>query len=66
MSLQTIQTVGQRSQNEVENQIYHLTERLKLYLLDDAKAFYNTQMTQNNDFSQEKKLTTKAYLDHIH
>ncbi|MCG7341941.1 dynamin family protein [Staphylococcus auricularis] len=66
MSLQTIQTVGQRSQNEVEDQIYHLTERLKLYLLDDAKAFYNTQMTQNSDFSQEKRLTTKAYLDHIH
>ena len=27
---------------------------------------YNSQMTQNNDFNDEKKHATKMYLDQVH
>ena len=47
--------------NEVEEQVYHLNERLKLQLLDEVKSVFNSQMTQNNDFNEEKKISTKIY-----
>ena len=61
-----IDTTAQRTFNEVEEQVYHLNERLKLQLLDEVKSVFNSQMTQNNDFNEEKKISTKIYLDQIH
>jgi len=63
---QTIDITSQHTINEVDEQIYHLNERLKIQLLDEVKSVYNSQMTQNNDFNEEKKLSTKTYLDQIH
>ncbi len=37
-----------------------------MQILDEVKSVYNSQMTQNNDFNEEKKLSTKTYLDQIH
>ncbi|RIM73000.1 dynamin family protein, partial [Staphylococcus arlettae] len=36
-----IQNTEQRTDNEVEDQIYHLNERLKLQLKDEVKSVYN-------------------------
>ena len=56
----------QRASNEVEDQIYHLNERLKIQLLDEVKSIYNGQMTQSNNFNEAKRHSTKQYLDQIH
>ncbi|MDH5138676.1 dynamin family protein [Staphylococcus cohnii] len=61
-----LQIAVQRASNEVEDQIYHLNERLKIQLLDEVKSIYNGQMTQSNNFNEEKRLSTKQYLDQIH
>ncbi|MBI5972493.1 dynamin family protein [Staphylococcus caledonicus] len=66
LSNQLLFTSEQHTTNEVEDQIYHLNKRLKLQLLDDVKSIYNSQMTQNNDFNAEKKISSKAFLDQIH
>lgn len=63
---QIIHTSEQHTKNEVEEQIYHLNKRLQLQLLDEVKKVYNSQMTQNNDFNDEKKRATKMYLDQVH
>lgn len=63
---QLLFTTEQHTNNEVEDQIYHLNGRLKLQLLDDVKSIYNSQMTQNSDFNDEKKISSKAFLDQIH
>lgn len=63
---QLIATTTQHTNNEVEEQVYHLNQRLKLQLMDDIKSVYNSQMTQNSDFNAEKKNSTKIYLDQIH
>ncbi|MCH4459604.1 dynamin family protein [Staphylococcus haemolyticus] len=63
---QLLYTTEQHTNNEVEDQIYHLNGRLKLQLLDDVKSIYNSQMTQNSDFNDEKKVSSKAFLDQIH
>ena len=59
---QLLFTTEQHTNNEVEDQIYHLNGRLKLQLLDDVKSIYNSQMTQNSDFNDEKKISSKAFL----
>lgn len=61
-----LQIAEQRSSNEVEDQLYHLNERLKLQLQDEVKSIYNGQMTKNNNFNEEKRQSTKIYLDQIH
>lgn len=66
LNQELIDTTAQRTFNEVEEQVYHLNERLKLQLLDEVKSVFNSQMTQNNDFNEEKKISTKIYLDQIH
>lgn len=66
LNQELIDTTTQRTFNEVEEQVYHLNERLKLQLLDEVKSVFNSQMTQNNDFNEEKKISTKIYLDQIH
>ena len=63
---QLLMTSEQHTNNEVEDQIYHLNGRLKLQLLDDVKSVFNSQMTQNNDFNEEKKISAKTFLDQIH
>lgn len=63
---QLIDTTIQHTNNEVDEQVYHLNGRLKLQLLDDVKTVFNSQMTQNNDFNEEKKISSKTYLDQIH
>ncbi|MGZ2315879.1 dynamin family protein [Staphylococcus argenteus] len=63
---QLIDATIQRTDNEVEEQVYHLNSRLKLQLLDDVKSVFNSQMTQNSDFNDEKKISSKIYLDQIH
>ncbi|MEZ1986255.1 dynamin family protein, partial [Staphylococcus aureus] len=63
---QLIDATLQHTDNEVEEQVYHLNARLKLQLLDDIKSVFNSQMTQNSDFNEEKKVSTKVYLDQIH
>ncbi|HDB7756041.1 TPA: dynamin family protein [Staphylococcus aureus] len=63
---QLIDATLQHTDNEVEEQVYHLNARLKLQLLDDVKSVFNSQMTQNSDFNEEKKVSTKVYLDQIH
>ncbi|WP_204193669.1 dynamin family protein [Staphylococcus sp. GDY8P47P] len=66
LSNQLLMTTEQHTNNEVEDQIYHLNGRLKLQLLDDVKRVYNSQMTQNSDFNDEKKISSKTFLDQIH
>lgn len=66
ISQSLLQPAEQRTANEVEDQIYHLSERLKIQLLDEVKSVYNGQMTKNSDFSAEKRISTKTYLDQIH
>ncbi|EHJ06769.1 dynamin family protein [Staphylococcus simiae] len=66
LSPNLISTTEQYTINEIEDQIYHLNGRLQLQILDDAKAIFNTQMTQYHDFNEEKKMATKRYLDQIH
>ncbi|WP_436863584.1 dynamin family protein [Staphylococcus shinii] len=61
-----LQIAEQRTSNEVDDQIYHLNERLKLQLLDEVKSIYNGQMTKNANFNEEKRQSTKLYLDQIH
>ncbi|MEB6289887.1 dynamin family protein [Staphylococcus xylosus] len=61
-----LQIAEQRTSNEVDDQIYHLNERLKLQLLDEVKSIYNGQMTKNSNFNEEKRQSTKLYLDQIH
>lgn len=56
----------QHTDNEVEEQVYHLNARLKLQLLDDVKSVFNSQTTQDSDFNEEKKVSTRVYLDQIH
>ena len=56
---QLIATTTQHTNNEVEEQVYHLNQRLKLQLMDDIKSVYNSQMTQNSDFNAEKKTQLK-------
>src|SRR5699024_10954173 len=53
-----IQNTEQRTDNEVEDQIYHLNERLKLQLKDEVKSVYNSQMTKNKIF----KSNTSTFL----
>lgn len=55
---QLIDASLQHTDNEVEEQVYHLNARLKLQLLDDVKSVFNSQMTQNSDFNEEKKVST--------
>lgn len=66
LSNQLLMTTEQHTNNEIEDQIYHLNGRLKLQLLDDVKSVYNSQMTQNSDFNDEKKISSKTFLDQIH
>lgn len=66
LNSQLINTTSQHTNNEVDEQIYHLNNRLNLQLLDEVKSVYNSQMTQNSDFNEEKKISTKTYLDQIH
>lgn len=66
LNSQLINTTSQHTNNEVDEQIYHLNNRLNLQLLDEVKSVYNSQMTQNSDFNVEKKISTKTYLDQIH
>ncbi|WP_210129955.1 dynamin family protein [Staphylococcus sp. GDX8P54P] len=66
LSNQLLMTTEQHTNNEVEDQIYHLNGRLKLQLLDDVKSVYNSQMTQNSDFNDEKKISSKTFLNQIH
>lgn len=66
LNSQLINTTSQHTNNEVDEQIYHLNNKLNLQLLDEVKSVYNSQMTQNSDFNEEKKISTKTYLDQIH
>lgn len=66
LNSQLINTTSQHTNNEVDEQIYHLNNRLNLQLLDEVKSVYNSQMTQNSYFNEEKKISTKTYLDQIH
>lgn len=66
LNSQLINTTSQHTNNEVDEQIYHLNNRLNLQLLDEVKSVYNSQKTQNSDFNEEKKISTKTYLDQIH
>ena len=59
LNQQLINTTSQHTSNEVEEQIYHLNGRLKLQLLDEVKSVYNSQMTQNSDFNEERKFHLK-------
>ena len=63
---QILSTTAQQAENEISDQLYHLHERLKIQLLDDIKAVFNGQMTNTDDFKQEKIAASKRYLDHIH
>ena len=55
LNSQLINTTSQHTNNEVDEQIYHLNNRLNLQLLDEVKSVYNSQMTQNSDFNEEEK-----------
>ncbi|MEY8603367.1 dynamin family protein [Staphylococcus nepalensis] len=66
MNSNILQIAEQRAANEVEDQIYHLNERLKIQLLDEVKSIYNGQMTRSNNFNEQKRKSTKSYLDQIH
>lgn len=63
---QSLTAIRQKLINEIEDQMYHLNERLKIQLLDHVKAIYNTQMTNTTRFNEEKRQSTKAYLNQIH
>lgn len=60
-----LDTTNIKSENEIEDQIYHLSERLKIQLLDEVKSVFNGQMTNTSNFNQEKRLASKVYLDQI-
>lgn len=62
----TLSTSKQHAYNEVEDQIYHLNERLKLQLFDEVRTVFNAQMTKNKDFEDEKRIAVKTYLEQIH
>lgn len=62
----TLSTAKQHAYNEVEDQIYHLNERLKLQLFDEVRTVFNAQMTKNKDFEDEKRIAVKTYLEQIH
>ncbi|MEL0538736.1 dynamin family protein [Staphylococcus debuckii] len=62
----TLSTSKQHTYNEVEDQIYHLNERLKLQLFDEVRTVFNAQMTKNKDFEDEKRTAVKTYLEQIH
>ena len=51
----------QRTANEVEDQIYHLSERLKIQLLDEVKSVYNGQMTKTVIFQQKNVFQQKLF-----
>ncbi|MBF7017109.1 dynamin family protein [Staphylococcus durrellii] len=61
-----MQNVNNSTDNEVEDQLYHLVERLKIQLRDEVRSVFNSQMTKSSDFNEEKKKATKIYLDQIH
>ena len=61
-----MQNVNNSTDNEVEDQLYHLVERLKIQLRDEVRSVFNSQMTKCDDFNEEKKKATKIYLDQIH
>lgn len=63
---QSLNAIRQKLVNEIEDQMYHLNERLKIQLLDNVKAIYNTQMTNSNHFNEEKRQSTKDYLNQLH
>ncbi|ELJ9245791.1 dynamin family protein [Staphylococcus pseudintermedius] len=63
---ESLTAIRQKLINEIEDQMYHLNERLKIQLLDNVKAIYNTQMTNTTSFNEEKRQSTKAYLNQIH
>ncbi|REH98621.1 dynamin family protein [Staphylococcus felis] len=63
---QIIDATYQKVSNEIDTQIYHLNERLKIQLLDDIKSVFNSQMTNTDDFKYEKQAASKMYLDQIH
>lgn len=63
---QLLSASSQQTINEIDEQIFHLNERLKLQLLDEVKSIYNSQMTQNSDFNAQKKQSTILYLKQIH
>ncbi|ARJ51857.1 dynamin family protein [Staphylococcus lutrae] len=62
---QQLDTIQQKIINEIEDQMYHLNERLKIQLLDDVKAVYNSQMTNTSNFNEEIRLSTKIFLNQI-
>ncbi|OFN20155.1 dynamin family protein [Staphylococcus sp. HMSC055C03] len=62
----TLKTTKQHVYNEVEDQVYHLNERLKIQLFDEVRTVFNGQMTKNNDFDAEKRDAVKTYLEQIH
>ena len=62
LNSQLINTTSQHTNNEVDEQIYHLNNRLNLQLLDEVKSVYNSQMTQNSDFNEEKRFLLKLIL----
>ncbi|WP_274311742.1 dynamin family protein [Staphylococcus hyicus] len=59
-------TTQQQAKNEISDQLYHLRERLNIQLLDEIKSVFNGQMTNTDDFKQEKAIASKRYLDQIH
>ncbi|WP_412520674.1 dynamin family protein [Staphylococcus simulans] len=62
----TLKTTKQHTYNEVEDQVYHLNERLKIQLFDEVRTVFNGQMTKNKDFETEKRDAVKTYLEQIH
>lgn len=63
---QILKTTAQKTENEIQDQIYHLNERLNIQLLDDVKSVFNGQMTNTDDFKKEKQIASKLFLDQIH
>ncbi|UXV33923.1 dynamin family protein [Staphylococcus sp. IVB6181] len=62
----TLKTTKQHVYNEVEDQVYHLNERLKIQLFDEVRTVFNAQMTKNKDFDQEKRDAVQTYLEQVH
>ena len=60
-----VKTTSQKTKNEIEDQMYHLQQRLHIQLLDDVKSVFNGQMTNTDDFKKEKVTASKMYLDQI-
>lgn len=60
-----ITTTSQKTHNEIEDQMYHLEQRLNIQLLDDVKSVFNGHMTNTDDFKKEKVTASKIYLDQI-